>query len=73
MPQNSFPWTGNEAPTWSDIQDKPTAFAPTAATPTAIGGVLEGVHIAPLTEAPTEADFNNLLTVLQNAGVLASS
>lgn len=74
MPQNSFPWTnGDEAPTWNDIQDKPMTFAPPAATPTVIGGVKEGTHIAQLVAAPTETDFNNLLTVLQAAGILASS
>lgn len=73
MPQNVFPWTGAEAPTWDEVRDKPTTFPPTAATNVAIGGVLEGAHIAQLTGAPTETDFNNLLTVLQTAGILASS
>lgn len=73
MPQNNFPWTGDEAPSWDDIQDKPATFTPPAATTSAIGGVKEGVHIAQLSAAPTQADFNNLLTVLQNAGVLATS
>jgi len=73
MPQNNFPWKEGEAPSWDDIQDKPATFTPPAATAEAIGGVKEGAHIAQLTGAPTEADFNNLLTVLQNAGILASS
>jgi hypothetical protein len=33
MPQNEFPWnSGGEAPTWDDIQDKPTTFAPIIGT-----------------------------------------
>ena len=40
---------------------------------TQVGGLSQGAHIAQLTAAPTEADFNNLLTVLQTAGLLASS
>lgn len=73
MPQNVFPWTGAEAPTWDEIRDKPATFPPPTATATVVGGVLEGAHIAQLTAAPTETDFNNLLTVLQTAGILASS
>lgn len=30
-------------------------------------------HIAQLIAAPTEADFNGLLTALQNAGILAAA
>lgn len=44
-----------------------------AATPTAAGVVKQGTHIAALAAAPTQADFNNLLTVLQTAGILATS
>lgn len=73
MPQNNFPWDGGEAPTFAEIRDKPATYPPQTATKTVVGGVLEGAHIAQLTAAPTEADFNNLLNVLQAAGILASS
>ncbi len=46
MPQNEFPWTGADAPTWDDIRDKPTTFAPVAAGPAVVGGVLEAAHQA---------------------------
>lgn len=38
---------------------------------TNVGKLSQGVHIAQLSAAPTQADFNNLLTVLQNAGLLS--
>ncbi len=41
MPQNNFPWTGDQAPSWDDIKDKPTTFAPIPATTSVVGGVLE--------------------------------
>lgn len=46
MPQNNFPWDGANAPTWDDIRDKPTTFAPVDAGPAVVGGVLEAVHEA---------------------------
>lgn len=73
MPQTAFPWTGGEAPTFDEIQDKPATYPVAAATTTVLGGVLEHAHIAPLVAAPTEADFNGLLLALQASGVLASS
>lgn len=38
-----------------------------------VGALSQGAHIAQLTAAPTQADFNGLLTALQNAGLLAAS
>ena len=73
MPQNKFPWDGAEAPTFDDIRDKPDTFPVAAATADELGGVLQHAHIAQLVAAPTEADFNNLLTALQNAGILAAA
>lgn len=74
MPQNTFPWTGGaDGVTWDDVQDKPATFPVAQATKTVVGGVLEQNHIAPLGAAPTDTDFNGLLTALQAAGVLAAS
>ena len=42
------------------------------ATPSARGGVLQMPAIADLTAAPTQQDFNNLLTALRTAGMLAT-
>jgi hypothetical protein len=41
VPQNAFPWTGNEAPTFDEIRDKPSTYPPQAATTTVVGGVLK--------------------------------
>ena len=74
MPQNNFPWTGNEAPTWNDIQDKPSTFAPTTATTTTVGGVLRAAHVANAAgAAPTAAEYDALLAALIAAGIMASS
>ena len=44
-----------------------------AATTSAAGVVSQITNIAALTAAPTEADFNGLLTALQTAGIMAAS
>ena len=71
----STPLTGTErvdvnvGPVWVN-----TTTADIAALATG-GGTLSvpQPHIAQLTAAPTEGDFNGLLTALQNAGILAAS
>lgn len=74
MPQTQFPWTGDQAPSWGDIKDKPTTFTPPAATTATIGGVKEAVAQANSTAvdvAGIVADFNTLLGKLRTAGILA--
>ncbi|GAJ29750.1 head fiber protein [Acidomonas methanolica] len=53
----------------SDQSTKVTGVA----TQTQAGGVKQIAHIAALTAAPTETDFNGLLTALQTAGIMAAS
>lgn len=74
MPQTSFPWTGNEAPTWNDIRNKPVTFAPPAATTAVIGGVKQAtaqINSVAADVATIVANFNTLLTNLRASGTIA--
>ena len=44
-----------------------------AATPTTAGQVKQMANIPALSGAPTQSDFNGLLTALQNAGIMAAA
>lgn len=74
MPQNDFPWTGGEAPTFAQIREKPATYAPPAATLTVIGGVKLAAAQANSTASDVAGlvtDFNALLVKLRAAGTLA--
>lgn len=43
------------------------------ATATQRGNVLRGVHVPNVSNPPTQAEVNALLTSLRNAGIIASS
>lgn len=58
---------------WGSITNKPAAFPPVAAGADTVGGVKQMAAITDLTAAPTEADFNGLLSALRTAGILAAS
>lgn len=76
MPQNNFPWTGDQAPSWGDIKDKPTTFAPVPATTAVVGGVKAATVQANSVAADVPAlvvDFNALLAKLKVSGAMASS
>ena len=73
MPQNNFPWTGSEAPTFDQIRDKPATYAPPEATATVVGGVLAAAAQADSVAAdlPTlVANFNTLLANLRASGAV---
>lgn len=73
MPQANFPWTGDEAPTWDEIADKPATFPPVSATSTVVGGILQGPIVANAAgAAPTAAEYDALLAALRAAGVITS-
>lgn len=58
--------------TASQITDLPPA--PTAATTAKAGLVKQAVNVAAAAgETPTKAEFNNLITALKNAGIMADS
>ena len=70
---------------WADISGKPSTFTPTigvtattamagnkAPTSTQRGGVLQQAAIANAAAAPTQAEFNAVLTALRAAGVIAT-
>ncbi len=74
MPQDNFPWNGdNNKPDWSNIQGKPSTFTPPAATTAAIGGVKQTPQQANSTASDVAglvADFNALLAKLRTAGIV---
>lgn len=73
MPQDSFPWTGQEAPTFAEIRDKPATFPPPAATATVIGGVKAAaaqVNSTAPDVATLVTNFNTLLTNLRASGAI---
>lgn len=51
----------------------PSAYVLPAASSAALGGVKQGSAISDLSAAPTQTDFNNLLTVLRATGLIASA
>lgn len=74
MPQENFPWTGGEAPTFDDIRDKPATYPATPATTTVAGGVKKTPAQADSTAtdvAGLKADFNALLAKLRTAGIVS--
>jgi len=71
MPQNSFPWTGAEAPTFDEIRDKPATYAPPAATGTVIGGVKAAAKQPAAAGAnPTKAEYDGLIAALVASGAM---
>jgi len=51
----------------------PVTMSNAAATASQRGTVLRGVHVPNVSNPPTQAEVNALLTSLRNAGVIASS
>lgn len=51
----------------------PVMMSNAAATASKRGSVLQGVHVPNVSNPPTQAEVNALLTSLRNAGVIASS
>lgn len=71
----TFTLTGGATGTSAAFTGAANASIPVAlATPTGAvrGGILQQAAIADLTAAPTQADFNTLLTALRAAGVIAT-
>ena len=64
---------GGSPVAWDDITDKPTTFAPPAATVSVVGGVKQGAAVANAAAAPTQAEYNALLASLRTAGIIATS
>lgn len=58
---------GGSSAAWDDITGKPNTFAPVAATASVVGGVKQGAAVANAAAAPTQAEYNALLTALRNA------
>lgn len=61
------------AETAQETAEAAQAAIPKAASTDTAGTVKQIANIAQLSAAPTQADFNGLLTALQNAGIMASA
>jgi hypothetical protein len=58
---------------WVMAAGSPVSSNNLPATATQRGNVLRGVHVPNVSNPPTQAEVNALLTSLRNAGIIASS